>query len=206
MGRGIRVAGVLAIVLIVRSVIWLKTERVPEAGQLAVVEMVPAASATPEVAAGNAAAAGANSTAAPLAAGSVAPMASAAPGAVTEVVPGAAAAPMAGEQATAAGGGISRAQAMVELDKVHHMIGSYHTLMGQDPVGTNAEIMRELMGANPHQAVLGPPPGQSLNAKGELVDPWGTPYFFHQLSGDDMEIISAGPDKIMGTKDDLEMP
>jgi len=98
---------------------------------------------------------------------------------------------------------IDRSTAMIELQKVHVMIGSYHTLMGQNPVGTNEEIMKALMGGNPRQAVLGPPPGQTLNDKGELIDPWGTPYFFHQLSGDDMEIHSAGPDKIMGTGDDL---
>lgn len=86
------------------------------------------------------------------------------------------------------------------------MVGSYHTLYGQNPVGTNAEIMKALMGANPRGAILGPPPGQSLNANGELIDPWGTPYFFHQLSGDDMQIISAGPDKTMGTPDDLMIP
>ena len=90
-----------------------------------------------------------------------------------------------------------------EVEKVHAMITSYHTLMGENPVGTNAEIMKEIMGANPHQATLGPPEGQTLNGKGELVDPWGTPYFFHQLSRDVMEIHSAGPDKIMGTADDL---
>jgi len=95
---------------------------------------------------------------------------------------------------------------MVELQKVHRMIDSYHTLMGQNPVGTNAEIMKALMGSNPHQATLGPPPGQALNGNGELLDPWGTPYFFHQLSGDDMEIHSAGPDRIMWTADDLVIP
>ncbi len=83
------------------------------------------------------------------------------------------------------------------------MIVDYHTLMGENPVGTNAEIMRALMGDNPHQATLGPPEGQTLNDKGELVDSWGTPYFFHQISGDHMEIHSAGPDKIMGTADDV---
>jgi hypothetical protein len=101
------------------------------------------------------------------------------------------------------GAPIDRAHAMVELEKVRRMVASYHTLMGQNPVGTNAEIMKALMGGNPHQAMLGPPPGQSLNANGELLDPWGTPYFFHQLSGDDMEIHSAGPDRRMGTADDL---
>ena len=83
------------------------------------------------------------------------------------------------------------------------MIIDYHTLMGENPVGTNAEIMHAIMGANTRQATLGPPEGQTLNDKGELVDDWGTPYFFHQLSKDRMEIHSAGPDKIMGTPDDI---
>ncbi len=92
---------------------------------------------------------------------------------------------------------------MIELDKIHRMIRDYHTLMGQNPVGTNAEIMAAVMGKNAKQATLGPPEGQQLNAQKELIDPWGTPYFFHQISGDDMEIHSAGPDKTFGTSDDL---
>ena len=44
---------------------------------------------------------------------------------------------------------------------------------------------------------------KGVNEKGELVDPWGTPYFFHQLSAMEMEIRSAGPDRIMWTEDDL---
>ncbi len=97
----------------------------------------------------------------------------------------------------------AREGALVEVGKVRRMIVDYHTLMGENPVGTNAEIMHALMGSNPHQATLGPPEGQTLNDKGELVDPWGTPYFFHQLSRDRMEVHSAGPDKIMGTADDV---
>jgi hypothetical protein len=42
-----------------------------------------------------------------------------------------------------------------------------------------------------------------INARGELVDYWGTPFFFHQLSGTEMEIRSAGPDRVMWTVDDL---
>ena len=90
-----------------------------------------------------------------------------------------------------------------EAEKVARMVTDYHTLMGENPVGTNAEIMKEIMGANPHQATLGPPEGQTLNDKGELIDQWGTPFFFHQMSRDVMEIHSAGPDKIMGTADDI---
>jgi hypothetical protein len=105
--------------------------------------------------------------------------------------------------AGAAALGAQRDAALIEVNKVRHMISDYHTLMGENPVGTNAEIMQAVMGGNKHQAMLGPPEGQTLNAQGELVDQWGTPFFFHQLSADRMEIYSAGPDKIFGTADDI---
>lgn len=75
--------------------------------------------------------------------------------------------------------------------------------MGENPVGTNAEIMKSITGANQKGAKLGPPEGMSLNNYGELVDPWGTAFFFHQLSGTQMEIRSAGPDRKMWTGDDV---
>ena len=94
-------------------------------------------------------------------------------------------------------------QAAVALDKVRSMLRDYRTLYHENPVGTNAEIMKAVMGGNPKQAQLGPPEGQTLNANGEIVDQWGTPYFFHQLSSDLMEIRSAGPDKTLWTSDDI---
>ncbi|MDQ6859854.1 MAG: hypothetical protein M3032_01675 [Verrucomicrobiota bacterium] len=94
------------------------------------------------------------------------------------------------------------AEAMIEVDKVNLMIRDFRTIAGENPVGTNAEIMAAVMGNNPRQAKLGPPEGMKLNEKGELLDRWGTPYFFHQLSRDHMEIRSAGPDKVLWTGDD----
>ena len=93
--------------------------------------------------------------------------------------------------------------AQIDVGRVRHMVSDYHTLMGENPVGTNAEIMKQLMGGNSHQATLGPPDGMALNGQGELVDQWGTPIFFHQLSRDKMEVRSAGPDKVMWTADDV---
>jgi hypothetical protein len=90
-----------------------------------------------------------------------------------------------------------------DFDKVALMLRAYRTIAGENPVGTNAEIMKAIMGGNPKSAQLGPPDGQTLNGSGELVDRWGTPYFFHQLSKDLTEIHSAGPDRRMGTQDDL---
>ena len=94
-------------------------------------------------------------------------------------------------------------EAAIELDKVRLMLRDYRTLYHENPVGTNAEIMRAVMGGNPKQARLGPPEGQTLSADGELLDRWGTPYFFHQLSSDLMEVRSAGPDKTLWTSDDI---
>ena len=90
-----------------------------------------------------------------------------------------------------------------ELGKVQAMLRDFRTRMGQNPVGSNAEIMKSLMGGNPVNARLGPPEGQTVNEQGELVDQWGTPYFFHQMTKDKMEIRSAGPDRKMWTNDDL---
>ena len=90
-----------------------------------------------------------------------------------------------------------------DFDKISLMLRDYRTLAGENPVGTNAEIMHAIIGGNPKGARLGPPEGQSLNGNGELIDRWGTPYFFHQLGKDLMEIHSAGPDRRMGSADDI---
>lgn len=85
------------------------------------------------------------------------------------------------------------------------MIRDFRLMLGGNPVGTNAEIMKALGGSNPKKIKLGLPEGQQLNADGELADPWGTPYFFHQISGQEMEIRCAGPDRIMWNDDDIHV-
>lgn len=72
-----------------------------------------------------------------------------------------------------------------------------------NPVGNNAEITAALQGGNPKGVNFLGDGVHRLNGRGELCDDWGTPYFFHQLSGTEMEIHSAGPDRKMGTGDDL---
>jgi hypothetical protein len=90
------------------------------------------------------------------------------------------------------------------LDNMRITFHQYASMFGGNPVGTNPEITAALNGKNPKQAnFIQPEAGMRIDDKGELVDPWGTPYFFHQLSGTDMEIHSAGPDRIMWTADDL---
>ncbi|HEY5551571.1 MAG TPA: hypothetical protein VIK52_06775 [Opitutaceae bacterium] len=71
-----------------------------------------------------------------------------------------------------------------------------------NPVGENSEITAALTGRNRLGLQLIPRRHPAINHRGELVDRWGTPFFFHQLSGDVMEIRSAGPDRVMHTSDD----
>src|ERR1039458_5925729 len=90
------------------------------------------------------------------------------------------------------------------LSNMRVTINQYQSMFGENPVGTNPEITKALNGDNPKQArFIKLELGLRINGRGELVDYWGTPFFFHQLSGTEMEIHSAGPDKVMWTADDL---
>jgi len=81
---------------------------------------------------------------------------------------------------------------------------NYGSRFGGNPIGTNPEITAALNGENPRQVkFLNAESGHRINGRGELVDAWGTPFFFHQISGSEMEIRSAGPDRKMYTSDDL---
>jgi hypothetical protein len=89
------------------------------------------------------------------------------------------------------------------LDKTRVLIQNYHSAFGENPVGTNPEIAAALQGKNPRQINFLADSRLRLNGKGEIIDGYGTPFFFHQISGNEMEIRSAGPDKVMWTADDL---
>lgn len=90
------------------------------------------------------------------------------------------------------------------LENMRAVLRQYSQRFGGNPVGSNPEITAALNGQNPRQVMfLNPDDGARVNARGELVDNWDTPYFFHQLSRTEMEIRSAGPDRRMWTSDDL---
>jgi hypothetical protein len=92
----------------------------------------------------------------------------------------------------------------VVLNNMRIAIHQYGSRFGGNPVGTNPEITKALNGENPKEVrFLAEDSGLRINARGELVDYWGTPFFFHQLSASVMEIHSAGPDRVMWTADDL---
>ena len=89
------------------------------------------------------------------------------------------------------------------IDNIEFTLRDYSTALRGNPVGTNAEITAALLGDNEKQLKLEIPGGSTLNDRGELCDPWGTPWFFHQLSATKTEIRSAGPDRKMYSEDDF---
>jgi hypothetical protein len=92
----------------------------------------------------------------------------------------------------------------IVMENVRRVFRDYAARFGGNPVGTNPEITCALAGDNPRQVnFLNEEAGVRVNDKGELVDPWGVPFFLHQLSAKEMEIHSAGPDMRMWTDDDL---
>jgi hypothetical protein len=93
------------------------------------------------------------------------------------------------------------AQRDLQLDKAISSVRDYRSALKQNPVGSNSEITRALLGKN-SRGTRYLPSDVKINDKGELTDRWDQPIFFHQISGALMEIRSAGPDHIMWTKDD----
>lgn len=83
----------------------------------------------------------------------------------------------------------------------------YRERFGQFPAGEdNAQFMNALRGLNPEGLAIFPFAHPRLDARGALLDAWGKPFLFHQLSRDHLEIRSAGPDGEWYTPDDLLAP
>jgi len=118
---------------------------------------------------------------------------------------GAAQAPDAdGRSELADGLGAPSGDARADLRIVDQVFIAYRSALHTgNPTGENAEITAALAGRNKLGFAFIPPDNPAINSKGELCDRWGTPYFFHQLSGERMEIRSAGPDRTLWTEDDV---
>ena len=85
---------------------------------------------------------------------------------------------------------------MVALDQYKERFGAY-------PKGDSASVCRALTGDNPTKTIfieLGP---RSKTEKGELLDPWGTPYMIY-FSGDLPLVRSAGKNKVFDATRDRE--
>ncbi len=90
-----------------------------------------------------------------------------------------------------------------EMETVKFFLRDFRAALDGNPVGNNVEITKALMGANPKKTRFVLPGDVRVNAKGELIDHWGTSYFFHALSAHKMEVRSAGADRRLWTGDDI---
>ncbi|WP_029190886.1 type II secretion system protein GspG [Verrucomicrobium spinosum] len=88
------------------------------------------------------------------------------------------------------------------IQYVEKAIYMYRQVMGGIPTGHNELVVNALLGENEKGAALLPKDCPAI-VKGELVDEWGTPYWFHSVTSKDMEVRSAGPDRELFTDDDV---
>ena len=89
-----------------------------------------------------------------------------------------------------------------DIAYLKNLFQHYRSAWKQNPIGTHQEILAALTGDNP-QSVAYLPKNHPAIANGQLHDRWGTPFYFHQISGEVMEIRSAGPDEVHWNKDDI---
>ncbi len=91
-----------------------------------------------------------------------------------------------------------------DVHAVEQLFRRYHWAFGEMPVGSeNSEFVLALLGQNRKNLILLPHSSSRLSMTGELLDRWGTPYFFHTESSSQLEVRSAGPDRKMWNDDDV---
>jgi hypothetical protein len=89
---------------------------------------------------------------------------------------------------------------------VFTLFEQYRKRFGTYPTGEdNASFVNALTGNNPGRLPLLDPVHSAINAKGEICDRWGTPFFFHLIASDAIEVRSAGPDRVPYSTDDFVM-
>lgn len=91
------------------------------------------------------------------------------------------------------------------LQAVEQILYMFRQGFGENPVGQNEDVVAALLGDNSKHAAYLPKDCPAIK-NGKLVDRWGTPWWFHPVSGRHMEIRSAGPDRNLFTSDDIVQP
>jgi hypothetical protein len=70
------------------------------------------------------------------------------------------------------------------------------------PLGDNRDITRALTGRN-RRGLAMVASNEMTIVDEQIVDRWGTPYWFHARAPDAIDVVSAGPDRMLFTPDDL---
>jgi len=93
-----------------------------------------------------------------------------------------------------------------DLTLLSHLMENFSLLVkgaADRPLSANEDWAAALRGSNPAHERFLPDHHAAFNDRGQLIDRWGTPLFFHALGGRRFELRSAGPDRTLWTDDDL---
>ena len=92
-----------------------------------------------------------------------------------------------------------------DLQLLDTLLLTYRQAVRDNPTGENYEIVEALTGSNQKSVAVIPLDHSSISSDGELLDRWGSPYHFHSISSQVMEIRSAGPDGKLWSSDDITL-
>ena len=82
-----------------------------------------------------------------------------------------------------------------EVDQLFEAFHKYKQIVGKYPQGSNSDITKSIReGDNEKHLMIMAVKDSQLNAKGEIVDPWGTPLKIY-FAQHEVLIRSAGPNK-----------
>jgi len=81
-----------------------------------------------------------------------------------------------------------------DVDNLFAGLQQYKENVGSYPVGSNAEIVKMLQGANPKKLIILVSRKAEVNEKGEILDPWGTAIRIYFSDGSVL-VRSAGPNR-----------
>ena len=93
-----------------------------------------------------------------------------------------------------------------DLRKIQHVAVGYFSLIkdaSHFPIGGNEDFSAALRGENPNREVFVRPGNPVFSREGLLIDRWGSPLIVHPQAWRELELRSAGPDRIPYNGDDL---
>ncbi len=93
-----------------------------------------------------------------------------------------------------------------DLRKIQHVAVGYFSLVKDAqhfPIGGNEDFSAALRGENPNREVFIRAGHPVFSREGLLLDRWGSPLIVHPQAWRELELRSAGPDRIPNNGDDL---
>ena len=93
-----------------------------------------------------------------------------------------------------------------DLRKIHRVATGYYTIVKDShrfPIGGNEDLSAALRGENANRMVFVRAGHRVFSPDGLLIDRWGSPVIVHPEAWRELELRSAGPDRIPYNADDL---